>query len=587
MKNKIKVAQITDLTGGDPVAAQVEGVELVVVSCNDAITVFEGRCPHQGTLLSEGRVEDGLLVCRSHGWQFECASGKKANDTNVCLKQFETTVENGSVWVDRSEVLAWRNNDLNGSAVPAKPRTIRDLPGPRGLPILGNSLQVDLDKLHLSLEEWSRIYGPVYRFSVGGNPFIVVADPEIANQVLRNRPDAFRRLGSIEPVLDEIGANGVFSAEGDNWRRQRHLVMQALDTRHLRQFFPTLVKVTGRLKKRWQGRANGYPAVEVQKDLMRFTVDVTTNLAFGYDMNTLEKEGDVIQQHLEKILPIVNSRIYALFPYWRYFRLPADRSLDASLVEIKATVEDFIAHSRSQMEQNQDLVQNPTNFLEGMLAARDEADSKFTDEEIFSNAVTILLAGEDTTANTIAWMMHFMMKYPEVQCKMQAEADEVLGNAAMLLEYDSARKLHYIEAVAHETMRFKPVAPLLAMDANTDLEIGGVQIPQGTSVMLLTRPAALREDEFSEPDKFQPERWLNKQTAENPLHRKSFIPFGSGPRLCPGRSLALLEIKTAMAMVCKNFSLTPANQAEPVYEQLAFTMMPVNLYANFDLRQSN
>ena len=144
-----------------------------------------------------------------------------------------------------------------------------------------------------------------------------------------------------------MGIAGVFSAEGEDWKRQRRLTAHALDANHLRQFFPTLIKVTERLKNRWNSAADKQEAVDVQQDLMRYTVDVTTNLVFGYDMNALEKEGDVIQEHLEKIFPMINRRINALFPYWRYFKLPADRALDKSLVAIRETITGFVARARA------------------------------------------------------------------------------------------------------------------------------------------------------------------------------------------------------------------------------------------------
>jgi cytochrome P450 len=209
---------------------------------------------------------------------------------------------------------------------------------------------------------------------------------------------------------------------------------------------------------------------------------------------------------------------------------------------------------------------------------------RFNDEEIFGNAITILLAGEDTTANTIAWMMHFMAEYPEVQSKMQAEVDVVLGTGDMLLDYDDARKLTYLEAVAHETMRLKPVAPFLALETNVDVEVGGLHIPAGTSLMLLSRLGVLQESDYPEPNEFQPERWLSDGETRKIRHPRSFMPFGSGPRLCPGRSLALLEIKTAMAMVCRNFNVSRAGQTGEVGETFAFTMMPTDLFVSFSTR---
>ena len=130
-------------------------------------------------------------------------------------------------------------------------RTLKDLPGPDGLPILGNILQLDLKQLHSILEQWAGTYGAFYRFRIAHKDVVAVFDTDLINEVLRKRPAAYRRLESIEPVLKEMGINGVFSAEGDQWLRQRRTAMQALNTAHLRSFFPTLMKVTERLKKRW------------------------------------------------------------------------------------------------------------------------------------------------------------------------------------------------------------------------------------------------------------------------------------------------------------------------------------------------
>jgi cytochrome P450 len=539
-------------------------------------------------MLSEGTLEGGALVCRGHGWRFDPTSGTKLGDPTMCLKSFRAEIEDNHVMIDRGQVLDWKRLDSKEDAsAPHKPvRSFDQLPGPKGLPLLGNSLQVDLKQLHLILERWSEFYGLMYTFRIGGKPMVVVAEPELVNGILRHRPESYRRMSSIESVLKEIGVNGVFSAEGENWRRQRRLVMQALDTRHLRQFFPTLTKVTRRLKKRWTQAANDGRPVEVQKDLMRYTVDVTTNLAFGYDMNTLEEEGDVIQQHLEKVLPVITRRMFAPFPYWRYVRLPADRALGGAIGEIHKAVGEFTAHSRQEIAQDPELAQRPDNLLQSLLVAGDEEHAQFDDEEVFSNAVTILMAGEDTTANTLAWMMHFLVEHPQVQSKLQAEVDAVLESADTLCTYDDARRLTYLEAVTHETMRLKPVAPLLALETNVDVELDGVHIPPQTSLILLTRLGALGERDFPRPHEFQPERWLSESRIRPVRHPTAFMPFGSGPRLCPGRSLALLEIKTAMAMVCRNFNLSQAGGLEQVGETFAFTMMPTDLFVTFGARNA-
>jgi cytochrome P450 len=465
-------------------------------------------------------------------------------------------------------------------------RPLITLPGPKGLPLVGNLLQLDVTQLHTILERWADTYGPLYTFRIARKPVVAIAEPALIHEVLRHRPETYRRLGSIAPILSEIGVNGVFAAEGAHWRRQRRVVMQALNTQHLRQFFPTLTTVTARLKTRWERAATTGQVVDVQKDLMRYTVDVTTTLAFGYDMNTLEQESNVLQQHLEKMLPMLNRRINAPFPYWHFVTLPADRAFETALAAIRTEMVACIAQSRARMARDPALATHPTNFLEAMLAARDEEAAAFTEEEIIGNVLTMLVAGEDTTANTMAWMMHFMTDYPAIQHAMQQEVDTVLGEARLLQHFQEHERLPYIEAVAHETIRLKSVASVLFLETNHAVELSGVHLPAGTAVFLLTRQCGLQERAFIAARQFQPDRWLT--ASAEPLNGhdpRAFVPFGAGPRFCPGRTLAFLEIKAVMAMLCRNFALMKAADMTPVKEHFAFTMMPTNLAVHFRSRE--
>jgi cytochrome P450 len=378
----------------------------------------------------------------------------------------------------------------------------------------------------------------------------------------------------------EMGVNGVFGAEGSDWHRQRRVVMQALDAEHLRHFFPTLTTVTKRLMARWERAAASGHAVDIQKDLMRYTVDVTTNLAFGHDINTLETKDDALQQHLERILPMINRRVNAVFPYWRFIRLPADRALEKALAEIRQAVAGFIAQSRGPLPQDPAQAVQPANFLEAMLAAHDDDRQTFTADEILGNALTMLVAGEDTTANTMAWMIHFLTQYPEVHSALQQEADDVLGPARMLQHFHDHERLTYLGAVTEEAMRLKSVAPMLFLETNHSVELGGIRIPAGTPLFLLTRQCGLQESAFAAAAQFKPERWLGdrQSQAHNP---GASMPFGAGPRFCPGSRLALLEIKAVLSMLGRNFSVVKVDRHRQVGEHFAFTLMPANLFVRF------
>ncbi len=204
--------------------------------------------------------------------------------------------------------------------------------------------------------------------------------------------------------------------------------------------------------------------------------------------------------------------------------------------------------------------------------------------EIQGNIITILLAGEDTTAHTLSWLVYLMTEHPEVQFKMQQEADAILGSGTALHDIGAVEQLHYIEAVVHETMRLKSVTPVFFLEPNRDVELAGMAIPKGTFLMLVNRYAALQEKNFTGAHEFKPERWLESNPTQCAHNRNAGTPFGAGPRFCPGRNLALLEIKTAMAMLCKNFSVTRIETERPVNEVFSFTMMPDKFMVKFEVR---
>ncbi len=455
-------------------------------------------------------------------------------------------------------------------------RTIADLPGPRGLPLLGNPHQLlPISRAHLKVEEWCERYGPVFRFRFGSESIVVVSDLDEINRVLRDRPDGFSRWREIKAIFDEMRMAGVFSVEGDAWRRQRRLAVTALNSNHLQRYFHIVTTATERLHRRLTDAARDGRSIDITAELTSLTVDVTSALAFGHDLNTLEGGQVELQRHIQRVFAMIARRIFAAVPYWRHVRLPADRALDRSLVHLHTAVGEFIEQARQRMRDQPHRREAPENFLEGMLAAQ-ESDGTFTDEEIIGNVFTLLLAGEDTTAHTMAWTLWFLASRPEMQECWAQEAAEALGEQRCPLEYEAIERLRYGEAALRESMRLKPVAVALLIETLGETVIADTMIPARTRLWLASRHAGLRSIDRGEH--FDPERWLGdgEQTGPAP-DQKSFLAFGAGPRFCPGRNLAFLESKTALAMIARNFHVELDQSAGPVSELLAFTMIPKRL----------
>jgi cytochrome P450/nitrite reductase/ring-hydroxylating ferredoxin subunit len=564
----VRIGTAEDLRGPGPFGATAEGTELVVVRAPDGLRAFEGRCPHQGALLAEGEVTGDELVCRNHRWRFDVASGRRRGGQGG-LRPCPLEARDGALFA-RPEALT------ASERAPSELRTVDQLPGPRGFPLLGALPALDLERLHLTLERWAARYGSAYRVALGARRVVALSDPALIQRALRERPGTFRRLGNVEPIFRELGIAGVFSAEGVEWRPLRRLTMEALSPQHLRSFYPALRAVAARLYRRWGAAADAGRPVDVEEDFKRFTVDLTTQLAFGHDLNTLEQEGDVLQRRLERVFPGLNRRLFAVVPLWRLLKLPAERRLEEAVAEVLELLRGLLGAARARLQADPGRADHPETFLEAMIQARDDAGQPFSEGQVLGNAIQILLGGEDTTALTLSWAVHELCDHPGAAVALQEEADRVLCGAVAPADVEAVGRLEVAGAVANETMRLRPVAPLIFLDANEDAVLGDLSIQRGQTLVLLMRAPAASGEHFADPEAFRPERWLHP--APGAAHDPSaHMPFGSGPRLCPGRALALLEMRVALATLFGGFSLQRVGARAEVVERFAFTMGPRGL----------
>ena len=472
---------------------------------------------------------------------------------------------------------------------PTALRQIADLPGPKGWPVLGNLAQIKPAQFHLQLGRWADEHGRNYQIRLGRTRVFVTADHQAVTAMLRDRPDGFGRTQRLQAVGIEMGLKpGLFGTNGDAWRRQRRMVMAAFDPGHVKAYFPSLLRCGQRLAGRWHRAAAAGSPIDLRADLMRFTVDAIAGLAFGTDVNTLESDDDIIQRHLDKIFPKLFTRIVTALPYWRVVKLPSDHRLDRALKAVNSAIDGFIATARARLAADPARRAAPQNLLEAMVLAADQPDSGIDDAQVAGNVMTMLLAGEDTTANTLAWCIWLLHRHPGALARATAEVRGVMaGGGPLKLEH--LAQLDFVEACMNETMRLKPVAPMLPQQAVRDTVLGDVAVPAGSVVIGLLRHDSIDDQFVPDARRFMPERWLGEDglsAASATSPKRISMPFGAGPRICPGRYLALQEMKVALLTLLDGFdidSVGTADGSEPA-ERMMFTMAPAGLVMRLRLR---
>ena len=224
----------------------------------------------------------------------------------------------------------------------------------------------------------------------------------------------------------------------------------------------------------------------------------------------------------------------------------------------------------------------PQNILEALIIAQSEDEHSFSDADIVGNAVTMILAGQETTASSMAWMMYYLARDPDLVDELRQDIDRVMIDEDRTVDNTVFDELPMVHRLCLEVLRLRPTAPLFGLTANHDILVAGLRLHAGQKVVLLAR-------DLVEPEADRPR--ISGQIGSVEEHRSvndavEGFAFGAGPRLCPGRYLALVEMMTMMIMVLRHFDVSIAEREPPVSEGFTFAMHPRNLYFHVQPRVS-
>ena len=444
-----------------------------------------------------------------------------------------------------------------------------EIPHPRRIPLFGNVLDFKPQFIHKAFLKWAKDLGSVYKLHFFHKKILVFSNPHHINTLMRERPKKYKRVSVLGNVITDVLGPGLFSSEGNDWKRQKRLMNRAFTDKQMINFFPILLKITERFGNHIRSLINTDPKVDIKSQLANFSIDVTTSFAFGYDGNITENSTTDHQRDFSYTMYMINRRSLIPWPYWKYFKLPKDRKLDQAKGRIFDLIDRSIKDAKSKLGEGKE----PTTILDTMILAGEDEEYPFTDEELKGNVVQMLFAGEDTSSTTLTWALYFLAIHPEYVEKLSREFQSLppeLDN----LTFEHLKDLPLLEAVIFESLRLFPVSPFLFLESLDDGSVGDVEFPAGTPLVVLFQHNYLDETYFPEPTKFNPERWLD---IDPTIKKDIFHPFGSGPRICPGRHLGLMEIKVLLIHLIQNFRFELETKKEEIQDELNFTLAPNKL----------
>jgi cytochrome P450 len=449
-------------------------------------------------------------------------------------------------------------------ATPALP------PGPAGLPLLGNVIQVlRKEPLQYYIDLWHH-YGDLVLLKLGKRNAYLVAHPAYVHQILvKNQKNYIKGMGYDGFRL--LVGQGLVTSEGDLWQQQRRLMQPAFTPNAVSTYTELMTGVIQRLLDRWRATSDQGNIVNIDDEMMRLTMSIIGKAMFSVDLSEeLTEVGDAFHIAFD----FVPTRTMNPLSLPLAVPLPEHRRFTQAM----HVINDFITERIEEGRRTPD----SQNLLAILLRAQDEETGQgMSEQQLRDEVITLFFAGFETTARSLTWAWYLITRHPEAQQKLEAEVDAVLGKRLPIT--DDLFNLPYTRMVVDETLRLYPPTAVLARQNLADDTLGDYQIPAGS--MLIPSPYLVHRHPafWPDPERFDPERFAPEQAAERP--KLAYIPFASGPRVCIGNNFALLEMVLAVAMITARYRLQPLD-LHPIDFELRGTIRPTRpLLAQIELRR--
>lgn len=414
------------------------------------------------------------------------------------------------------------------------------------------------------IPRWIKEHGDLFTIQSPLGRATVIARPEWAKLVLADHYSHYQSKSRAYAVLRILFGNGLVTSEGEFWRGQRRLIQPAFHRNRLNAIFDMMVDRVIDCSRRLEEAASAGMAVDVGPELSRLTVDIIARAMFGTDVEGMAAD---VSRHIwtlnEFALRLLRQPWLFLVP--RNLPLPFNHRAIRALRNLNRIVMDIIAARRRQPDRHDDL-------LAMLLSACDEETGKgMTDQQLRDEVMTIFVAGHETTANAMSWLLYLVAGHPAVEERLFAEIDAQAGDERITLE--DAGRFPYVRQVIEESLRMYPSIWSIGRRCIEADEIGGYSIPVGMNMLVPIFHFHWSDRFWTEPQRFDPERF-SPERRPSP-EQMIYFPFGAGPRSCIGNHFALQELLILTVMLHRNFRfrLEPGFVVEP---EPLITLRPKN-----------
>lgn len=425
-------------------------------------------------------------------------------------------------------------------------------PSPKEKHWLFGSGYILRNNAHEVVPQLIKKYGEIISLSLPFTRIVIAAKPEYARYVLVDNNKNYRKSLAYDMIKLLLG-NGLLTSEGDFWRKQRRLAQPAFHKQKLADLTAMMVRKAQGEVERIKPKAESGEYFDVAPDMTNLTLDIISEAIFS---NGVDDKAGLVSQQITLLNQMATEKLNAPIRLPASIPTPTNRRERKSIKILDDIIYGIIEERRKSGESKSDL-------LSMLLDARDEETGEGMDrKQLRDEIMTIFIAGNETTANAMAWILYLLSQNPDAEEKMIKEIDEKL-DAGTELNFHNVLGFQYVRQVIDEAMRLYPPAWVVGRRNYEDDEIGGYRIIKNTNVLVPIMYFHRSEKYWDEPLKFKPERFAPE--LRNNIDRYVYFPFGGGPRLCIGNNFAIMEMQIILIHLYRNykFRLKPGFTVEP------------------------